>query len=82
LALDRREGERIADRMADKPIAFLGHRGVVVSGRTAAKAFYDLYYLERAAQSTDARQGARQAVPGYSAANRRAGQRNTDPRIR
>ena len=50
LALDHREGERIADAMAKKPIAFLGHHGIVVSGPTVAKAFDDLYYLERAAQ--------------------------------
>jgi ribulose-5-phosphate 4-epimerase/fuculose-1-phosphate aldolase len=50
LALDHQEGERIADAMADKPIAFLGHHGIVVSGPTIAKAFDDLYYLERAAQ--------------------------------
>ena len=36
--------------MADKPIAFLGHHGVVVTAATMAKAFDDLYYLERAAQ--------------------------------
>lgn len=50
LALDHQEGERIADGMADKPIAFLGHHGVVVTAATVAKAFDDLYYLERAAQ--------------------------------
>jgi ribulose-5-phosphate 4-epimerase/fuculose-1-phosphate aldolase len=50
LALDHQEGERIADSMADKPIAFLGHHGIVVSGPSVAKAFDDLYYLERAAQ--------------------------------
>ncbi|MCA8927991.1 MAG: aldolase [Alphaproteobacteria bacterium] len=50
LALDHQEGERIADAMADKPIAFLGHHGVVVTAPTVAKAFDDLYYLERAAQ--------------------------------
>jgi len=48
--LHTHEGERIADAMADKPIAFLGHHGIVVSGPTIAKAFDDLYYLERAAQ--------------------------------
>ena len=36
--------------MGDKPIAFLGHHGVVVTAATIAKAFDDLYYLERAAQ--------------------------------
>ena len=50
LALDHQEGERIAEAMGDKPIAFLGHHGVVVTAPTIAKAFDDLYYLERAAQ--------------------------------
>ncbi len=50
LALDHQEGDRIASAMADKPIAFLGHHGVVVTAPTIAKAFDDLYYLERAAQ--------------------------------
>jgi ribulose-5-phosphate 4-epimerase/fuculose-1-phosphate aldolase len=50
VALDHQEGERIADAMADKPIAFLGHHGVVVTGPSVAKAMDDLYYLERAAQ--------------------------------
>jgi ribulose-5-phosphate 4-epimerase/fuculose-1-phosphate aldolase len=50
LALDHQEGERIAEAMGGKPIAFLGHHGVVVTAPTIAKAFDDLYYLERAAQ--------------------------------
>ena len=50
IALDAEEGDRIADAMEDKPIAFLGHHGVVVTSPTMAKAFDDLYYLERAAQ--------------------------------
>lgn len=50
LALDYEEGERIAEAMGDRPIAFLGHHGVVVTAPTVAKAFDDLYYLERAAQ--------------------------------
>ena len=50
LALDDQEGDRIADAMADMPIAFLGHHGVVVTAPTIAKAFDDLYYLERAVQ--------------------------------
>lgn len=50
VALDSEEGKRIADAMEDKPIAFMGHHGVVVTSETMAKAFDDLYYLERAAQ--------------------------------
>lgn len=50
IALDDQEGDRIAAALTDKPIAFLGHHGVVVTAPTMAKAFDDLYYLERAAQ--------------------------------
>ncbi len=50
LALNHQEGDRIADAMAYKPIAFLGHHGVVVTASTMATAFDDLDYLERAAQ--------------------------------
>ena len=50
LALDDREGERIAATMGDKPVAFLASHGIVVTGATIAEAFDDLYYLERAAE--------------------------------
>jgi ribulose-5-phosphate 4-epimerase/fuculose-1-phosphate aldolase len=48
LALDDREGERIARAMAGKDVAFLANHGVVVAGSTIAHAYDDLYYLERA----------------------------------
>jgi ribulose-5-phosphate 4-epimerase/fuculose-1-phosphate aldolase len=48
LALDAREGERIARAMRDKDIAFLGNHGVIVCGPSLAHAYDDLYYLERA----------------------------------
>lgn len=48
LALDDREGERIARAMVGKDIAFLANHGVVVAGATIAHAYDDLYYLERA----------------------------------
>ena len=48
LALDDAEGERIANAMAGKEVAFLANHGVVVAGATIAHAYDDLYYLERA----------------------------------
>ncbi len=50
LALDTDEGDRIADAMGDKEIAFLKNHGVVVTGPSIAKTWDDLYYLERAAE--------------------------------
>jgi len=48
LALDHREGERIACAMNGADIVFLGNHGVIVCGPTIAYAYDDLYYLERA----------------------------------
>ncbi len=48
LALDAREGERIARGMGSGDIAFLANHGVIVCGTQIAHAFDDLYYLERA----------------------------------
>jgi ribulose-5-phosphate 4-epimerase/fuculose-1-phosphate aldolase len=48
LALDGREGERIAKAMGRAEIAFLGNHGVVVCGPQVAHAYDDLYMLERA----------------------------------
>ena len=48
LALDDAEGERIANAMVGKDIAFLANHGVVVAGANIAHAYDDLYYLERA----------------------------------
>lgn len=48
LALDAREGERIARGMGGGDIAFLANHGVIVCGTQIAHAFDDLYYLERA----------------------------------
>ncbi len=48
LALDASEGERICQALGDKHIVFLANHGVVVVGDSVAKAFDDLYYLERA----------------------------------
>jgi ribulose-5-phosphate 4-epimerase/fuculose-1-phosphate aldolase len=48
LALDVREGERIATAMAGADVGFLGNHGVVVCGARIDHAYDDLYYLERA----------------------------------
>jgi len=48
LALDAREGERIARAMQGADVAFLGNHGVIVCGARIDHAFDDLYYLERA----------------------------------
>jgi ribulose-5-phosphate 4-epimerase/fuculose-1-phosphate aldolase len=48
LALDGREGDRIANAMAGADIGFLGNHGVVVCGARIDHAYDDLYYLERA----------------------------------
>jgi ribulose-5-phosphate 4-epimerase/fuculose-1-phosphate aldolase len=48
LALDTREGERIARAMQGADVAFLGNHGVIVCGERIDWAFDDLYYLERA----------------------------------
>lgn len=50
LALDAREGDRIAASLAGADIVFLKNHGVLVVGRTVAEAWDDLYYLERAAE--------------------------------
>jgi len=48
LALDEREGERIANAMEGRDIAFLANHGVIVCGDRIDHAYDDLYYLERA----------------------------------
>ena len=48
LALDHREGERIAKAMGDADVCFLGNHGVLVCGARIDHAYDDLYYLERA----------------------------------
>ena len=52
LALDEREGDRIAAAVGDDAdIVFMKNHGVMVLGATVAEAWDDLYYLERAAQA-------------------------------
>ncbi|KAF1008785.1 MAG: 4-hydroxy-3-prenylphenylpyruvate oxygenase/4-hydroxy-3-prenylbenzoate synthase [Pseudomonas fluorescens] len=50
LALDNREGDRIAATLGSADILFLKNHGVMVVGPTIAEAWDDLYYLERAAE--------------------------------
>jgi ribulose-5-phosphate 4-epimerase/fuculose-1-phosphate aldolase len=50
LALDEREGDRIAAVLGDKDILFMKNHGVMVCAPNIAKAWDDLYYLERAAE--------------------------------
>lgn len=51
LALDAREGERIARAMGQADVVFLGNHGVIVCAARVDHAFDDLYYLERACQA-------------------------------
>ncbi len=51
LALSNDEGDRIAQALGNRSIAFLASHGVVVVGPTVAEAFDDLYYLERACKA-------------------------------
>ncbi|MGO1117760.1 aldolase [Rhodovibrionaceae bacterium A322] len=50
LAEDAEEGDRIAAALGDKRILFMAHHGVIVAGESIARAFDDLYYLERACE--------------------------------
>jgi ribulose-5-phosphate 4-epimerase/fuculose-1-phosphate aldolase len=50
LALDEREGDRIAAVLGDKDILFMKNHGVMVCAPNIAEAWDDLYYLERAAE--------------------------------
>jgi ribulose-5-phosphate 4-epimerase/fuculose-1-phosphate aldolase len=51
LALDDSEGDRIAAALGDRRILLMANHGVVTVGPSAAAAFDDLYYLERACQN-------------------------------
>ena len=48
LALDEREGERIATAIRGADVVFLGNHGIIVCGTRIDYAYDDLYYLERA----------------------------------
>jgi len=45
------EAERVCGQFGEKPILVMGNHGVMVSGPSAAWAFDDLYYFERAAET-------------------------------
>jgi ribulose-5-phosphate 4-epimerase/fuculose-1-phosphate aldolase len=49
VALSVAEGDRMCRALGDKDILFLRNHGVIVSGPTVARAYDDLYYLERTA---------------------------------
>jgi ribulose-5-phosphate 4-epimerase/fuculose-1-phosphate aldolase len=49
VALSHDEGDRMCRALGDKDILLLRNHGVIVTGPTVAKAYDDLYYLERAA---------------------------------
>lgn len=49
-ALAEAEGQRMATLLGDKPVLFLKNHGVIVTGRSVAHAFDELYYLEKACQ--------------------------------
>ncbi|MFC3126081.1 aldolase [Pseudoroseomonas globiformis] len=51
LALDEREGSRIAASLGEADVVFMKNHGVMVLAGTIAEAWDDLYYLERAAQA-------------------------------
>ena len=51
LALDESEGDRIAASLGDADVVFMRNHGVMVVGASAAEAWDDLYYLERAAEA-------------------------------
>ena len=64
LALDEREGDRIAASAGEADIVFMKHHGVMVLGATIAEAWDDLYYLERACEvQTLALSTGRKVVP-------------------
>ena len=46
LAVVEHEGRRMVEAMGDHSILILANHGVLVTGRSVAQAFYDLYYLE------------------------------------
>lgn len=49
VALSNDEGDRMCRALGDKDILFLRNHGVIVTGRSVAEAYDDLYYLERTA---------------------------------
>ena len=48
LSVEEEEGARIAKQIGNKSVLFMCNHGVLVTGNCAARAFDDMYYLERA----------------------------------
>ena len=48
LALDEREGERVAGALGEKDVLFMRSHGPMVVGADIARTFFSLYYLEQA----------------------------------
>ncbi len=51
IADEKAEGERLARVLGNRNIMMMGNHGILVAGETIAKAFDDLYFLERAAKT-------------------------------
>lgn len=51
LSTDDEEGMRIAKQLGDKSVLFMCNRGILVVAPNAARAFDDVYYLERASMT-------------------------------
>ena len=51
LSLDDEEGMRTGKQLGDKSVLFMCNHGVLVVAETAARAFDDVYYLERASMT-------------------------------
>jgi len=51
IAHHEEEGERIASSLGDKRIIMMAHHGVLVAAENVAKAYDELYYLERACKT-------------------------------
>src|SRR6478735_125981 len=49
VALSNDEGDRMCRALGDRDILFLRNHGVIVTGRSVAQAYDDLYYIERTA---------------------------------
>jgi ribulose-5-phosphate 4-epimerase/fuculose-1-phosphate aldolase len=82
LALDGREGERIANAMAGHDIGFLGNHGVLVCGARIDHAYDDLYYLERACMAEVlARSTGRPLVPVAEPIARQVGAQTLGERL-
>ena len=51
MAIDGKEGRRLAGLIGDKPILVMGNHGLLVIGKSVVEAFDDLYYFERACET-------------------------------